>query len=111
MEDQEVRHLLVTEGKQLIGVVSDRDLREYRLPIMEEIDNPDFADGMLETPISKVMNSNLVTLDPAQSVKAAIDLMLEYSVGALPVVERHRDELVGIVSYVDVLRYLRSGLD
>lgn len=111
MEDQEIRHLPVVEGKQLIGMVSDRDLREYRLPVMEEIDNPEYADDLLETPVSEVMNANLVTLDPSESIKAAIDLMLEYGVGALPVVERHSEELVGIVSYVDVLKALRGTLD
>lgn len=110
MEDQEIRHLPVVEGKQLIGMVSDRDLREYRLPVMEEIDNPEYADDLLETPVSEVMNANLVTLDPSESIKAAIDLMLEYGVGALPVVERHSEELVGIVSYVDVLKALRGTL-
>lgn len=111
MEDQEIRHLPVVEGKQLIGVISDRDLREYRLPVMEEIDNPEYADDLLETPVSEVMNANLVTLDPGESLKAAIDLILEYGVGALPVVDRHSDELVGIVSYVDVLKHLRTVLE
>jgi len=111
MEDQEIRHLPVVEGKRLAGMVSDRDLREYRLPVLEEIENPEYADDLLDTPVSEVMNTDLVTLHPAESIKTAIDLMLEYGVGALPVVDRHRDELVGILSYVDVLRHLRTLLD
>lgn len=111
MEDQEIRHLPVTEGEQLIGMISDRDLREYRLPVVEEVDNPEYADDLLETPISEVMNANLVTLDPGETVKTAIDLILEYGVGAVPVVDRRREVLVGIVSYVDVLKYLRGTLD
>jgi acetoin utilization protein AcuB len=111
MEDQEIRHLPVVLGKQLVGMVSDRDLREYRLPVLEEIENPEFAEDLLETPVSEVMNTDLVTLDASEGVKTAIDLMLEYGVGALPVLDRRRDELVGIVSYVDVLRYLRTRLD
>lgn len=111
MEDQEIRHLPVTEGQQLIGMISDRDLREYRLPVVEEIDNPEYADDLLDTPVSEVMNANLVTLDPGETVKTAIDLILEYGVGAVPVVDRHRDVLVGIISYVDVLKYLRGTLD
>ncbi|MEX1362906.1 MAG: CBS domain-containing protein, partial [Nannocystaceae bacterium] len=110
MEDQEIRHLPVTEGEQLIGMISDRDLREYRLPVVEEVDNPEYADDLLETPISEVMNANLVTLDPGETVKTAIDLILEYGVGAVPVVDRRREVLVGIVSYVDVLKYLRDTL-
>ena len=111
MEDQEIRHLPVMDGRQMVGMVSDRDLKEYRLPAMEELQNPDYADELLDKPVSEVMNTDLVTLEPSESVKTAIDLMLEYKVGALPVVDRHGDELLGIVSYVDVLRYLRGTLD
>lgn len=111
MEDQEIRHLPVVEGKRLAGMVSDRDLREYRLPVMEEIENPEYADDLLDTPVAEMMNTDVVTLEPGESVKAAIDLMLEYGVGALPVVDRHKEELVGILSYVDVLRYLRATLE
>jgi len=111
MEDQEIRHLPVLEGKRLAGMVSDRDLREYRLPVMEEIQNPEYADDLLDTPVADVMNTDVVTLEPSETVKAAIDLMLEYGVGALPVVDRNRDELVGILSYVDVLRHVRGVLE
>jgi acetoin utilization protein AcuB len=111
MEDQEIRHLPVVQGKQLVGMVSDRDLREYRLPVVEEIENPEYAEDLLETPVSEVMNTDLVTLDTSENVKTAIDLMLEYGVGALPVLDRGRDELVGILSYVDVLRYVRATLE
>lgn len=111
MEDQEIRHLPVVEGKRLAGMVSDRDLREYRLPVMEEIENPDYADDLLDTPVAEMMNTDVVTLEPGETLKAAIDLMLEYGVGALPVVDRHKEELVGILSYVDVLRHVRTVLE
>jgi acetoin utilization protein AcuB len=110
MEDQEVRHLPVVEGKQLVGMVSDRDLREYRLPVMEEIEHPELADRLLSTRVSDVMNTDLITLDTGESVKTAVDLMLQYGVGALPVIDRESGELIGIVSYVDVLRYVQSML-
>jgi acetoin utilization protein AcuB len=110
MEDQEIRHLPVVEGKRLVGVVSDRDLREYRLPIMQEIDNPQLVNDLFDTPVGEVMNAAVVTLDTGETIMTAIDLILEYGVGALPVVDRDQGTLVGIVSYVDVLRYLRSTL-
>lgn len=111
MEDQEIRHLPVVEGKRLAGMVTDRDLREYRLPVVEEIENPEYAEDLLDTKVAEMMNTDVVTLEPSESIKTAIDLMLEYGVGALPVVDRHKDELVGILSYVDVLRYVRGLLD
>jgi len=88
--------------------VSDRDLREYRLPVMEELEHPDQADDLLDTPLSEVMNSEVVSVDSGEDVVAAIDLMIEYRVGALPVLDGR--ELVGIVSYVDLLRLARDVL-
>jgi len=107
LEDQEIRHLPIVDGKRLIGMVSDRDLREYRLPLLEELDDPEHADDMLETPLDEVMKGAVLALETHESVAQAIDLLLKYGVGACPVVERNSDDLVGIVSYVDVLRAVR----
>lgn len=111
LEDQEIRHLPVVEDDRLIGMVSDRDLREYRLPLMEEAEEPEYADDLLETPITEVMNSNVITMDTSESLVTAVDLMIEYGVGAVPVVDQHTEELVGIVSYVDLLKAIRPSLE
>jgi acetoin utilization protein AcuB len=49
-------------------------------------------------------------VDPETEVSEAIDLMIEHRIGALPVVEPDSTKLVGIVSYVDVLRAARDLL-
>lgn len=107
LEDQEIRHLPIVDDGRLAGMVSDRDLREYRLPLMEELDDPERADALLETTLTEVMKASVVALEAHESLAQAIDLLLEYGVGAVPVVETGSDTLVGIVSYVDVLRALR----
>ena len=113
LEDSEIRHLLVVEDGQLVGIVSDRDLREYRIPLMLEADAEQAsrrAEAILDTAVSEVMASDVVAVDSSESVLSVIDAMIEYKVGAVPVIDRHSDELLGIVSYVDVLRYARALL-
>ena len=113
LEDSEIRHLLVVEDGQLVGIVSDRDLREYRIPLMLEADADQAsrrAEAILDTAVSEVMASDVVAVDSSESVLSVIDAMIEYKVGAVPVIDRHSDELLGIVSYVDVLRYARALL-
>lgn len=107
LEDLSIRHLPVVDGSTLVGMISDRDLRDHRMPLMEELDNPERAEALLEMTVSSVMKGDVISLDDGESVQQAIDLMLEYGVGAVPVVDRHSEELVGIVSYVDILRALR----
>lgn len=111
LEGLDVRHLpILTEEGELVGMISDRDLREYRLPILEELENPGKADELLETPLSQVMSGNVVSIDNFESLKTAVELMIEYGVGALPVMDPDREELVGILSYVDVLRAVKDSL-
>jgi len=113
IEDSEIRHLPIVEGKRLLGIVSDRDLREFRIPLMVEIErfseaDRDRTDELLNTPLSEVMAADVVSVDSSESIESVIDAMIEYKVGAVPVVDRVTDELVGIVSYIDVLRYARE---
>ena len=109
LEDQHIRHLPVVDDGKLVGMVTDRDLRDYRMPLFEELEHPDKADQLLETPLQVVMQGGVIAVDDSESVRDAIDLMLEYGIGAVPVIDRHSEELIGIVSYVDVLRALRDA--
>lgn len=101
---QDIRHLPVLDGEVLVGMLSDRDVRG----IAAETLTGDPAD-QLSAPVSEVMTSDPITVSPESEVVEAIDLMLEHKVGALPVVAE--DKLVGILSYVDLLRVARSALE
>ncbi len=53
--------------------------------------------------ICSVMSGDVLVVTPVTGVEEIIDLMTEHKIGALPVVDND-SQLVGIVSYVDVLR-------
>lgn len=111
LDDQLIRHLPVVEDGRLVGMVSDRDLREYRLPLLEEVEHPDRAETLMRTSLADVMNPTVITVEPSESLQTAIDLILEYGVGALPVVDSETGTLIGIISYVDILRALRNEIE
>ena len=116
IEDSDIRHLPVVDGSTLLGILSDRDLREYRIPVMLEIEylsdeDRARASDILDTPVSEAMNSDMITVDSGESISDVIGVMIEYKVGAVPVVDRTTEELVGIISYVDVLSYAREVFD
>jgi acetoin utilization protein AcuB len=99
IDDNDIRHLPIVEEGRLVGIVSDRDLRAYERERSDE----------LATALREVMSHEPLCMEAGESIKALIDVMLEYKVGALPVVG-HGGELVGIVSYIDVLQYARALL-
>lgn len=109
LEDLDIRHLpIVDDEGRLVGMVSDRDLREF-WGSGDEIDEGS-ADDPLETAIAEVMSADVVTVDSQEDVSAAIDSIIEYRIGALPVLDQTTGELVGIISYVDLLRLARDLL-
>lgn len=89
-------------------MVSDRDIRNAAPPFTYGSSKRTPSD-LLGEPVAEIMSSNVTSIDPEAEVEEIIDLMLENKVGALPVLDDHSGELVGIVSYVDVLRALRSA--
>lgn len=99
-DDNDIRHLPIVENGRLVGIVSDRDLRAYER---------ERSDERLATALREVMSHVPLCMEAGESIKALIDVMLEYKVGALPVVGPS-GELVGIVSYIDVLQYARALL-
>lgn len=100
----DVRHLPVVNRDELVGMISDRDLRGYILPLSSDLDSVNTADARFERPISDLMKGDVISVHPETDVSEVIDLMIDHRVGAVPVVESMTGTLVGIVSYIDVIR-------
>ena len=111
LQTLEIRHLpVVGDGNSLIGMVSDRDLRSAKIPYTLPIERMGTI-RELDEPITAIMSSDVLSIGPQTEVTEIIDLMLDNKVGALPVVEDATGDLMGIVSYVDVLRRVRDAID
>lgn len=108
LRDVSVRHLPVLDGSRVVGMLSDRDLREYRLPALDELQHAVLADELLARPVGEVMSRTFAFVDRTESIAQAIDVMLTHGVGALPVLDRPTGDLLGMISYVDVLRIARE---
>lgn len=106
----DVRHLPIIDGTELVGIISDRDLRGFLAPALSELEKPQEVAAKLRQPISAIMNSDVLSVTPETDVSEVVDLMLDHRIGAVPVVDAESDELVGIVSYMDVLRACQDAL-
>jgi acetoin utilization protein AcuB len=108
----DVRHLpVVDENDELIGMLSDRDLRSYSLPLMNNFENADTYNERGDAPVSDIMQGDVMSVDPAEEITEVIRLMIDHKIGALPVVDPIRGNLVGIISYIDILREAEDLFD
>lgn len=98
------RHLPVLRGKQLVGIVTERDVKQFAPHLMTRMTPEEYNQVLETTPISRVMTRNPVTVKPNQPVFDAATLLYTKKVGCLPVVEN--GELVGIISTTDMLALL-----
>jgi CBS domain-containing protein len=101
------RHIpIVNAEHEVIGMLSDRDLRALSVPRTIKEDWFGEFRIALETKVARAMTANVITVDEETAVTEIIELMLDHGIGAVPVVDAERT-LIGIVSYVDVLRSLQ----
>jgi acetoin utilization protein AcuB len=106
MTREEIRHMpIVDADDQVIGILSDRDLRVVLGdPAMSTSESAD--DGGQELTVDWAMTADPVTLCADAPAADLVPLLVEQRLGAVPVVDRATRRLVGIVSYVDLLRFL-----
>jgi len=105
----DVRHLPVVRGRELVGIISDRDLRRFIEATEDEA--VEAVEGARSLTIGTFMNTSPVKVDPETSIQEVVELILLHRVGAIPVADLDTGDLLGIVSYVDLLRVLQETLE
>jgi acetoin utilization protein AcuB len=110
MRERDIRHVPVVQGGTLVGMLSDRDLTRLDLARVLTAQGADALRHELATSIVKVMSADVIVVEPETELSDVVELLIEHKVGALPVVEPDTREVVGIVSYIDVLRELYERL-
>lgn len=98
MWEQQTGSLLVLDGQDLLGIITERDVLKA------------VATGTaMDTPVSDVMTKELITVEPATSLRDAAAIMTEKWIRHLPVLEGGR--LLGIVSQRDLSGVLAGALN
>jgi acetoin utilization protein AcuB len=109
MAKHRVNQLPVLDNDRLVGIVTDRDIRDaYPTSLMinraEEIDR--FAEKIT---VEEVMTHDVFVVRPDTGLPTAVGLLRRHRIGALPVLKDQK--LVGIITRSDILDFvLRDGV-
>jgi acetoin utilization protein AcuB len=95
-----IRHIPVVKDKRLVGIISDRDLRDASPPLGD----PERVSTMKEIQLEDVMTRKVITTHPEDTIVHAAREMYERKIESLPVVDEGK--LLGIVTSSDVMRAL-----
>lgn len=105
MVDNQIRHLPVMENGALVGMLSDRDIRNLAGDPVRFIEAR--GDDAHDLSVRDAMTRTVTTISPDGSIAELAETLADENIGGVPVVDRD-GRLVGIVSYVDVLGALAA---
>ena len=97
MRDRRINSLFVTNGKEIIGILTDTDM--VRRVVAAEVD-------FLTTTAEKIMSAPILTIEGDKSVLDASDLMAQTRIRHLGVTQSGK--LVGMISVRDILVFLTN---
>jgi CBS domain-containing protein len=107
MQKYHIRHIPILQDNKLYGIISLTDLQRISFADAYNSDEKDVDYVIYDLlTLDQVMVKNPITVNKSDTVKKAGTTLTEHEFHALPVVDG--DELVGIVTSTDLLRYLIS---
>ncbi|MFU8818372.1 MAG: CBS and ACT domain-containing protein [Desulfurivibrio sp.] len=108
MKENAIRRLPVVSHGKLIGIVTDRDVKDASPSKTATLDIHELYYLLSEMKVKDVMTASPLTLRGKDSLELAAVIMLEDKISGLPVVD-DTDHLIGLLSETDVLRaFVRS---
>ena len=95
--EKNIGALIVMQGDQMVGIVSERDCARKLLPSGR---SPN------DTPVSDIMSSNIISGAPENTIDECMALMTSRDIRHLPIVEN--DDLLCVVSLGELVRSIIS---
>ncbi|MDQ0160154.1 acetoin utilization AcuB family protein [Alkalibacillus salilacus] len=98
LNEHTIRHIpIVDESDQVVGILSDRDVRDATPSILE----PDQNYQILKHDVSSIMTSPVITVHPLDFIEDIASIFYDHEIACVPVTKNN--QLVGIVTEKDLL--------
>jgi acetoin utilization protein AcuB len=105
MQEKKVKHLPVVDtSNKVVGILSDRDIKEYTPSKVSSFDVHELNYILFTTKVKAIMKKKVFTTAPDTPIEEAAMVMYDNDIGCLPVIENGK--LIGIISDRDLFRVL-----
>lgn len=109
LDQKQINHLLVVDDqKDLLGIVSDRDLKRHWASAATTLSKNELNYLLDQITVSSIMTKKTLSVSLATTIERAALLMQQNRINALPVFDE--DQLVGIITSRDVLKVLLEAI-
>jgi acetoin utilization protein AcuB len=109
LEKNRIDHLLVVnDKKKLVGIVSDRDLKQNWASPATSLSTHELNYLLTKVVVSMIMIKTVVTVPTSTTIERAALVMQQHRISALPVMED--GELAGIITSTDVMAVLLQAI-
>ncbi len=109
LEEKRIHHLLVVDKKgKLMGIVSDRDLKQSWASPATTLSAHELNYLLKQLTVEAIMVRKIISVPPDTTIERAALIMQEHSINALPVI--HDDKLSGIITTRDVMGVLLAAI-
>ena len=107
MKENNIRRLPVMQKGKLVGMVTDRDIKEASPSKATTLDVHELYYLLSELKVKDIMSKNVFTIGPEETVEKAAVKMLEHRISGLPVVN-DKGKVVGVITQGDIFKVLVS---
>ena len=107
MKENNIRRLPVMRKGKLVGMVTDRDIKEASPSKATTLDVHELYYLLSELKVKDIMSKNVFTIGPEETVEKAAVKMLEHRISGLPVVN-DKGKVVGVITQGDIFKVLVS---
>jgi len=109
LKEKKISHLLVVDNKKkLVGIVSDRDLKQNWASPATSLSAHELTYLLEKVEVSMIMIKTVVTIPISTTIERAAYILQQNKISALPVMDD--GELVGIITSTDVVGVLLKAI-
>lgn len=104
-DQHNIHHILIKNGKELAGIITDRDLYKHLSPNVGTKKETPKDTVLLSKKIHLIMSREIVTANENTSLNEAVLLFHDHHISCLPIVDKNFHP-IGIISWRDILKII-----